>query len=92
MTQGISIVYSSPFIRCLQTAWEVCKALQLPGVTVSNGICEILGPMFGIRMPDPAVPARDVSTTHHIKILEKDEKPLPEFPESFQSALSRSIL
>ena len=92
MTQGISIVYSSPFLRCLQTAWEVCKALQLPGVTVSNGICEILEPMFGIDVHDPVVPALDVSTTHHINILEKDEKPLPKFPESYESALSRSIL
>ena len=92
MTQGISIVYSSPFLRCLQTAWEVCKALQLPGVTVSNGICEILARGFDIGIPNPVVPALDVSTTHRINILEKDEKPLPKFPESFESALSRSIL
>lgn len=36
-------VFSSPFLRCLQTAGQIALAIAIENVTISYGICEKLG-------------------------------------------------
>lgn len=85
--KGISVVISSPFLRCLQTAQEACRAIGLPGIVINNSICEVLSPGSKMRT-SPVVPASDI-TSYGISILEYDEKPLPQFPETTFKAIER---
>lgn len=80
--QEIEVVYSSPFLRCLQTADVACKALGIPGFHTHNNLCEFLHPGNRIHAA-PAVPATDDIT--NINILTFDLSPLPDYPETVQS-------
>ena len=81
------MVISSPFLRCLQTAQEACRALALPGITINNSVCEILSPGSKMKGP-PEVPRADL-TRYGIKILESDDNPMPKYPETIQEAIAR---
>ncbi len=83
------MVISSPFLRCLQTAQEACRSLQLPGITINNSVCEILSPGSNMK-ESPKVPRPDL-TPYGINILQYDENPLPKYPETTQEAIARYI-
>ena len=89
-TQGIQVVYSSPFLRCLQTAQQVCNALGLPGMHTCNGLSEIICAECGMRGV-PEVPAHDVGQSG-VSILTVDEAPVVQFPETVKEAIARSVL
>ena len=85
--QGITMVTSSPFLRCLQTAQEACQALELPGITITNSMCEVLSSDFGVH-EKPSLPTPDLPQNIHI--LHSDKEPLPSYPEENRSATERS--
>jgi broad specificity phosphatase PhoE len=49
--KGITALYSSPFLRALQTAAPVAEALDLP-IRVEPSFCEWLNPAWFDRVPD----------------------------------------
>ena len=78
---------SSPFLRCLQTAQEVCKAIDSPGIITNNTICEVLTP--GAKMTEaPKVPAEDLSF-FAINIVQFGSDPMPDYPEELSDARKR---
>ena len=84
--QDIEIVYASPFLRCLQTADIACKALGVEGLHTHNHLCEFLHP--GNRVTTiPQVPALD--DIKDIKVITFDQTPLPNYPETADSANTR---
>ena len=87
--QGISVVISSPFLRCLQTAQESCRALNLSGIIIDNSVSEVLSPGSKMKAP-PEVPLQDLSP-YSISIVQHDSNPLPPFPETSQQAIARYV-
>ena len=76
-------------LRCLQTAQEVCNAINIPGLITCNGLCELLTP--GAKMTStPQVPIKDLSP-YGINIIQYDERPIPEFPETLNQSLQRYV-
>ena len=70
------VVISSPFIRCLQTSQEVCKALGVNEIIVDSTIGEILHqfyykkfPLDSITIRSPELLAQHFDTS--IKLTEK---------------------
>ncbi len=88
--QGISVVISSPFLRCLQTAQESCRALNLPGIIINNSVCEVLSPGSKMKAP-PEVPLQDLSL-YSISIVQHDSLPMPSYPETSQQAIARYVV
>ena len=86
-TQAISCVISSPFLRCMQTAQQICHALQLPGIHTCNGIVDVLNGHCGIH-EQPEVPASDVAK-YGINVLVYHNEPLPKYPERTRDGLKR---
>ena len=80
------MVTSSPFLRCLQTAQEACRSLKLPGINITNNMCEILTSSFGVDCP-PNVPTPDLPK--NIQIIQMDKEPLPSYPEQYMKAMKR---
>ena len=79
-------MYSSPFLRCLQTADLACQALGLEGLHTHNNLCEFLDPGNRVTVT-PAVPATEDIT--QLKILSFDSTPIPDFPEKLDSVIVR---
>ena len=88
--QDIKYIVSSPFLRCLQTAREICTVLHLDGIHICNGIVEELCGECGIHQ-QPEIPAKDVSQ-QGINIVELDMSPLPKYPEKTKQGLQRLLL
>ena len=75
--QGISIIYSSPFLRCLQTA---SFSIGIDGVRLSKHLSEILTAECGITGV-PEVPCDDISS-YGVTITQSDSRDLPKYPET----------
>ena len=76
-------------LRCMQTAQEVCNAINIPGLITCNRLCELLTP--GAKMTStPQVPIKDLSP-YGINIIQFDERPIPEFPETLNQSLQRYV-
>ncbi len=65
----------------------MCEALELPGITIANTICEALIPDFGIHEA-PVLPTPDLPL--NIKIIQHEREPLPSYPEHYKDAVIRS--
>lgn len=87
-TEGIARIYSSPFLRTLETAQQVAECLDLP-VEIEQGACEWFNaewfPDYPGMMPAgeryarfPRLQAPDRSVVH------------PVFPESWEDMLERT--
>ena len=85
--QNIKAVVSSPFLRCLQTGQEVCKAIGIDGLITCNGLSEVM--TFGAKMISAPIVPIDNLDTYGIIVLEYDIKPMPPFPESLDQSLER---
>ena len=85
--QGIGIVYSSPFLRCLQTAQQVYTALGLEGLYISNLLSEMLCAGCGMT-GTPEVPGPEIDTAD-IVIKEGDDRTFPTYPEDVNQAVAR---
>ena len=86
--QDIKYVVSSPFLRCLQTAHQICDVLQLPGIHTCNRIVDVISGRCGIYQ-NPEVPAMVDVVREGIKIAAMDETPLPPYPEKLHHGLKR---
>ncbi len=86
--QNFHCVISSPFLRCLQTAQQVCDALELPGMSTCNGVVDIISVHCGIH-EQPLVPHLPDVEREGIKLLSVDQNPLPKYPEKTKSGLKR---
>lgn len=77
--QGIEVVISSPFLRCIQTATHAYTVLNLPGLYTCNMLCEWLVPGNDMTAT-PQLPAmQEIMDTVFLSI---DSEPLPPFPET----------
>ena len=85
--QEVQCVVSSPFLRCLQTAQQICSSLQLPGLTTCNGIVDVLSSHCGIH-EQPLVPADNIAD-YGIKVLTWHHEPIPKYPERTRDGLKR---
>ena len=80
------MIVSSPFLRCIQTATHAYKVLKLPGLHISNMLCEWLVP--GNNMTGtPQVPALQDAT--ETIFLSQDPTPFPQFPETLSECHAR---
>jgi broad specificity phosphatase PhoE len=79
-SENIKHIFASPFLRTVQTAYEVAKVLNKP-IKLEAGLCEWLNPDWM-----PATPARlprEVLATEYPAIdLSYCSRVLPEYPES----------
>ena len=85
-TQGIEVVISSPFLRCLQTATHAYTVLGLPGLHTSNMLSEWVTPDNHMTTT-PQVPA--TQDTADTVFLSLDLEPLPVCPETRQASRAR---
>ena len=85
--QDIHIIYSSPFLRCLQTAMQASLALGIQGVHLSKYLSEILTTECGMTgIPD--VPCDDIDS-YGVSIIESDSRDFPAYPEKATEAILR---
>ena len=88
--QEIHNVITSPFLRCLQTAQQICKVLSLPGLHTCNRIVDVLSSHCGIYeqpvVPNPGIAAQGV------QIVELDTSKLPKYPERTREGIRRSVV
>ena len=61
--------------------------LEVADLHTCNGIVDVLNSHCGI-FEQPEVPASDVGE-YGIKIVEQDDRPLPEYPEKTRDAMKR---
>ena len=67
-----------------------CKALDLPGIIIDNGMCEVLAPGFKVNH-SPDVPVSNLAA-EGIEIIQHDKGPMPPYPERFNQAMKRYIV
>jgi broad specificity phosphatase PhoE len=84
MNTGASVILSSPFKRCVQTAEKIASTLSLP-IEVNLMLCEFLNPRW-FNHTDP-IPTLDAVTNPVYPILE--EFGHPAFPECRKDAQAR---
>ena len=87
LPQDIKIIYSSPFLRCLQTAQQVSSAIGVEGLCVSKNLGEIMSSNCGLT-GSPDVPCEDIES-YEVNIKENDLGEFPKFPESTKEATER---
>lgn len=86
MQEEIQMIFSSPFLRCLETAHGVAQALGLP-IQIENGLGEFLSPKWFPNMPE-------LRTDDYIDSrmeVNRDYQSVghSEFPEDFQELNQR---
>ena len=87
--QEISIIYSSPFLRCLQTATQASLAIGIDGVRLSKHLSEILTAECGITGV-PEVPCDDISS-YSVTITQSDSRDFPKYPETARESVLRCV-
>lgn len=70
-------IYSSPFLRCLETAAELCKTIEVSPLYVHKGLAEFYSPMYFTSQPR-LESRKEVSG---IQCLVEEKHNLPLFPE-----------
>ncbi len=82
---------SSPFLRCLQTAHQICGVLDIPGIHTCNRIVDVLnGHACGIY-EKPEVPVLSDVEKEGISVVKYDDTPLPPYPERTRDGLGRYV-
>ncbi len=78
--QDIQLIYSSPFLRCIQTAGLIANIIKVP-IRVEYGICEALFAKWFSKMPDLS-PITELKK--EIKWIDETYKSvvIPSFPEN----------
>ncbi|RPJ62425.1 MAG: histidine phosphatase family protein [Acidobacteria bacterium] len=86
--EGITAVFSSPFLRCLQTAAPVANRLRLP-IRVEPGFSEWLNPDW---FPAPPQILPREAMVEHFPVVARDYSPQvhPTYPEDGETVLRRT--
>ncbi|MDJ0716968.1 MAG: histidine phosphatase family protein [Prochloraceae cyanobacterium] len=87
-SESIAMIFSSPFLRTVQTANQVAKALDLP-IKLEAGLSEWLNPEWMDSAPQilpPEVLAEQYSSID----LSYSSRVVPQYPESNQTVMERT--
>ena len=87
--QGIKLMYTSPFLRCVQTGHQVYNGLELSGMHTCNGLSEIISPEDGMHDGPPEVPSLGDIASCGIEILSIDHSDFAKWPETVDQAKVR---
>ena len=87
--QDVKIIYSSPLLRCLQTAAQASSALGVEGLCVSKQLMEIMTLQCDIPA-HPKVPCEDIES-YEVHIKEHDSGDFPKYPETSKEAIQRWV-
>ena len=82
-------MYSSPFLRCLQTAQQVSSAIGVEGLCVSKHLSELLTRQCGMKAL-PEVPCEDIES-YDVSIKQHDSGAFPTYPETAKEADQRCV-
>lgn len=86
--EGISHIFASPFLRTVQTAFQVAEALDLP-IKVEAGLSEWLNPHWMPAMPEK-LPLDVLAQTFPRIDRSYTSRVVPEYPESNLEVLRRA--
>jgi broad specificity phosphatase PhoE len=86
--EGIKHIYSSPFLRAVETAHHIAEALDLP-IRIERGLCEWLNPRWFARMPEIDTPEAISGRFPRID-LAYESLVLPRYPETDEEAFARA--
>lgn len=86
--EGIARIFSSPFLRAVETAHHVADILDLP-VEIEQGACEWLNPDWFSSQPEWSVP--EALGKDFPRIAGKDASVVsPDYPETWEDMLTRT--
>ncbi len=87
-SENISHIFSSPFLRTVQTAHEVAEILDLP-VKLEAGLGEWLNPNWMDH--DPDIRSRETLAQHYSQIdLNYHSRVVPQYPETEEAVMART--
>jgi broad specificity phosphatase PhoE len=86
--EGIEHIFSSPFLRAVETAHYIAEALDLP-IRIEDGLCEWLNPRWFAQMPDVARP-EDMARRFPRVDPAYESVVLPHYPETAEEAFARA--
>ncbi|PSO82351.1 MAG: histidine phosphatase family protein [Cyanobacteria bacterium QS_6_48_18] len=86
--EGIAHIFSSPFLRAVQTAHYVAQALELP-IKLEAGLSEWLNPEWMPAMPATLPPEVLAERYPHID-LSYTSRIVPQYPESSETLAERT--
>ena len=89
-THNIERIYSSPFLRTLQTAHAVAEELDLP-LRMESGLSEWMNPQWFPTPPPLPSAAERAQAFHRMDLTYKPLLPAP-YPESLVECLRRSCV
>jgi broad specificity phosphatase PhoE len=86
--EGIARIFSSPFLRAVETAHHVADVLDLP-VEIEQGACEWLNPDWFPSQPEWTIP--EALGKDFPRIAGQDASVVsPDYPETWQDMLTRT--
>lgn len=85
--ENITQIFSSPFLRTVQTANEVADVLDLP-IKLDWGLCEWLNPEWMPAMPE-TLPLEILATTYS-RIDLSHNAGAPQYPETREACIKRT--
>ncbi|MEC4985952.1 MAG: histidine phosphatase family protein [Oscillatoria sp. PMC 1068.18] len=88
--ENISHIFCSPFLRTVQTAYQVAEALDLP-IKIEAGLSEWLNPEWMTAMPEK-LPLEILAQKYPRIDLSYDSCLVPEYPESNETVMQRTAI
>jgi broad specificity phosphatase PhoE len=86
--EGIEHIFSSPFLRAVETAHHIAEALDLP-IHVEQGLCEWLNPRWFSRMPE-TTPVKAMARRFPRLVVQDAPVVRPRYPETAEEAFVRA--
>lgn len=86
--EGIGHIFSSPFLRAVETAHHIAEALDLP-IHVERGACEWLNPKWFAQMPE-IMPVEEMAQRFPRVIVQDTSVVQPLYPETAEEAFVRA--
>ena len=87
-SENIAHIFASPFLRTVQTAYEVAKVLDLP-IKLEAGLGEWLNPNWMTRMPK-RLPQEVLAAQYPLIDLNYQSRLNPQYPESLEQLKARN--
>ncbi|MDJ0554616.1 MAG: histidine phosphatase family protein [Microcoleaceae cyanobacterium MO_207.B10] len=85
--ENITQIFTSPFLRTVQTANEVAEILDLP-LKLDWGLCEWLNPDWMPNMPETLL--QDIMAQNYQRIDLSYTAGTPQYPETWEACLKRT--